>query len=46
MNYTIYNAYEEPEVSKCIKINGLKWAGHVGRVEDTRRAKGRSQGDT
>jgi hypothetical protein len=29
MNCTIYIAYEEPGVSKCIKINGLKWAGHV-----------------
>lgn len=46
MNCTICNAYEEPGDSKCIKINVLKWAGHVGTVEDSRRAKGRSQGYT
>jgi hypothetical protein len=28
-NFEFYNLCDEPDLVKCIKINRLKWAGHV-----------------
>jgi hypothetical protein len=38
-NFELYNLYDKPDLVKYIKINRLKWAGHVIRVDNNRVTK-------
>src|ERR1700755_620228 len=35
-NHELYQLYNEPDIVKYIKINRLRWLGHVQRMEDER----------
>jgi hypothetical protein len=35
-NFELYKLYDEPDLTKYIKINRLHWAGHVMRMSDER----------
>jgi hypothetical protein len=36
-NYELYKLFNEPDIIKHIKINRLSWAGHIIRMENSRR---------
>jgi hypothetical protein len=38
-NFELYKLYDESDLAKCIKINRLKWAGHVMRMDNNRITK-------
>jgi hypothetical protein len=38
-NFELYKLYDEPDLVKYIKINRLKWAGHVMRMDNNRVTK-------
>ncbi|XP_071043874.1 uncharacterized protein [Parasteatoda tepidariorum] len=38
-NTKLYKAYKEPDVIKFIKIQRIKWAGHIIRMEGSRTTK-------
>jgi hypothetical protein len=38
-NFELYKLYDEPDLVKCIKINRLKWAGHIMRMDNNRITK-------
>jgi hypothetical protein len=33
-NFELYKLYDEPDLTKYIRINRLHWAGHVMRMSD------------
>lgn len=35
-NHELYQLYNEPDIVKYIKINRLRWLGHVQRMEEER----------
>jgi hypothetical protein len=35
-NFELYKFYDEPDLTKYIRINRLHWAGHVTRMSDDR----------
>ena len=37
-NHELYQLYKEPNIIEFIKINRLRWAGHLIRLEDPRPA--------
>jgi hypothetical protein len=39
-NFELYTLYDEPDFVKYIKINRLKWAGHVMRMDNNRITEG------
>jgi hypothetical protein len=38
-NFELYKLYDEPDLVKCIKINRLKWAGQIMRMDNNRITK-------
>jgi hypothetical protein len=38
-NFEIYKLYDEPDLTKYIRINRLHWVGHVKRMSDNRITK-------
>jgi hypothetical protein len=38
-NFELYKLYDEPDLTKHIRINRLHWAGHVMRMSDDRITK-------
>jgi hypothetical protein len=38
-NFEFYKLYDEPDLVKYIKINRLKWMGHVMRMYSRRTSK-------
>ena len=35
-NHKLYELYDKPDIVRIIKINRLRWFGHVHRMEETR----------
>ena len=35
-NYELYQLYNEPDIVKYIRINRLRWLGHVQRMDEER----------
>jgi hypothetical protein len=38
-NFELYKLYDEPDLVKYIKVNRLKWAGYVMRMDNNRITK-------
>jgi hypothetical protein len=38
-NHELYELFNEPDIVKYIKINGMGWAGHVIRMDNNRTVK-------
>jgi hypothetical protein len=38
-NFELYKLYDEPDLVKYIKLNRLKWSGHVMRMDNNRITK-------
>jgi hypothetical protein len=38
-NHELYKLFNAPDITKCIKIDRLSWAGHIISVENSRTVK-------
>ncbi|GFT18185.1 putative endonuclease-reverse transcriptase [Trichonephila clavipes] len=35
-SYELYKIYKQPDIVKCVKLQRLKWAGHLARMNEDR----------